>query len=101
MADDIAKSVIARFEHMYAQRAPWHNLWQQITDYIMPNRGDFPNDPNMHATGEDRTGQIFDGTAIWANEQFASGLSSFVVNPTEKWFALTSGDERVDRIRAV
>lgn len=90
------KIILERLEHLRAMRAPWENLWTQVSQYVMPNRGDFPNDPMSMNVGEQRTDLIYDSTAIWANEQFASGLNGFVVPPTEIWFSYSTGVKELD-----
>lgn len=93
-----ATDVIRRLEQLDTRRAQWLDLWQDVSDYVLPNRGDFPNEPNSLTIGERRTLRIFDSTAVWANEQFAAGFTSFVVSPTEQWFDLSTGDQELDEL---
>jgi hypothetical protein len=88
---------IGSLEALKVLRAPWENMWQDAMTYILPNRGDFTQ---ISSKGGARTDVIFEGTAGWANEQLAAGLSGLLTSPTERWFKLRFADAKVDKKKA-
>lgn len=87
---------VARLEQLKGIRAPHESSWNDATEYVLPNRGDFTI---SRGKGHTRTERIFDGTAPWANEQLASGLAGFLTNPTQRWFKLRFMDPKIDKRR--
>lgn len=76
-----------RLEALKGIRMNWDSLWQDVTDYVHPARGDFSK---ITSQGENnRVMKIFDGTAPWALSQFAAGLHGFLTPGTQRWFKLT------------
>jgi len=79
----------SKLKSLKARRAPWEDNWQNVSNYVNPNRGDFSA---TISKGGSRTRLIYDGTAPWALDQFASGLSGFLTSATERWFDLKTAD---------
>lgn len=93
MAADPAE-LIAEYDRLAAERAPWESRWQELTDYVLPDR-DFWASPGS------RTGQkVFDSTAIWCNEVFAAGMHALLTSPYMRFFAYETEDARVNRMPA-
>ena len=87
-----------RFNHLHSERATWENHWQELADYILPNR----NDINVVITpGSKRNTIILDNSAIQANELLAGAMHGLLTNPSTTWFDLTTGDKELDRLDAV
>lgn len=84
--EDIVKLLHSRYEYLNQRKSNWQNVWQECSDYVHPNRGDFST---KRWYGEKRTQLIFDATAPWALGQFAAGLHGFLTSPTQRWFTLT------------
>lgn len=82
---DKEKALLNRFEDMVASRRTFERPWQDIRELVRPNTTDFTGGPSP---GEVRTTRAFDSTAIDACNELASGLCSYLVNPTERWFSL-------------
>ena len=83
-----------RYEQLKTLRSNWEGIWNDITQYILPNRGDFTV---TRAKGTPRTDLIYDGTGPWANEQLAAGLAGFLTSPTQRWFKLRFTDKELDK----
>jgi len=83
------KILRSKLKSLQARRMPWEQNWQNIVNYVAPDRGDFSS---ITRKGRITTRLVYDGTAPWANEQFASGLISFLTSPTERWFSLETLD---------
>lgn len=87
-----------RYEQLKTLRSNWEGIWNDITQYILPNRGDFTV---TKAKGTPRTDLIYDGTGPWANEQLAAGLAGFLTSPTQRWFKLRCTDKDLDKEKGV
>ena len=87
-----------RYEQLKTLRSNWEGIWNDITQYILPNRGDFTV---TRAKGTPRTDLIYDGTGPWANEQLAAGLAGFLTSPTQRWFKLRCTDKDLDQEKPV
>jgi hypothetical protein len=83
-----------RFEQLRNLRSNWEGVWTDITNYVLPNRGDFTV---TRAKGSPRQDLIYDGTGPWANEQLAAGLAGFLTSPTQRWFKLKMSDPKLDQ----
>ena len=89
---------IDREDKMAAVKSPWLRILQDCTDYILPRRNSamFYNMPSVgkNVSPQLKGEKVFDGTAIWANEQLAATLSSGVTSSTQRWFAIKMEDDR-------
>ena len=70
-------------------RGLWNQDLQDVVRYIRPGTSDFLR---TLTRGESRHYEIYDGTALWALEQFASGLHTYNTSPTDRWFSLSTSD---------
>jgi hypothetical protein len=77
---------------LIGDRGLWDQDLQDIIRFIRPGSSDFLRELTR---GESRHSEIYDGTAIWALEQFAAGIHSFNTSPTERWFGLNIDDREL------
>jgi len=98
MADKLAKATKKHHEKLKSKRQNWDSHWQEIADYIAPNKDDVFVKQNTTG-GEKKTNkrQLFDATAIHSNSLLASALHGMLTNPTTLWFELTTGDPELDK----
>jgi len=89
MEDTRATALLKELEKARTARCSWEQHWQDIREYVRPVGMDFNR---QSAKGNRRTQLIFDGTAVNANEELASGLQSFLTNPVERWFEIQTED---------
>lgn len=95
---------LSRDDQMTSLKSNWTRILQQCTDFILPRRNS-----NMFYTGassqivnqppQTKGEKVFDGTAIWANEQLAAMLSSNVTSSTQRWFTIEAQDESLNEAR--
>jgi hypothetical protein len=93
MSKDKAVKLIKYYDKMKADRHTWDSHWQEIAEYILPNKDD------IHGTktaGEKKFSDLYDGTAVHSNELLASALHGMLTNPTTPWFGLTTGVPALD-----
>jgi hypothetical protein len=56
--------------------------------FVSPHRASFDNVSSLSAGGRregDQSKNTFDDTAVWANQMFANGLSSYLIPKAERW----------------
>jgi hypothetical protein len=87
------EEVIKRQEKFEAERSTTESTWQEILQYVVPRKG---NVISEGTPGEKRGSELFDTTAIMANELLAGALHSMLTNMTSPFFELVFGDEELD-----
>lgn len=95
-----AKEAIAEWGRRQTDRVVFMTHWQECANYIQPERNDYLT---QKMPGQKRMTFVYDGTPIWANEQFASGMHSLLTSTTLPWFFLKTESDRlnqIDRVRA-
>lgn len=82
-----------RFEKMKVDRANWESHWQECYDYIVPRKNDITVE---QAPGTKKNSELFDTTAIMANQLLSSALHGMLTNPSTRFFELVMGDPELD-----
>tara|TARA_B100001013_G_scaffold266587_1_gene168392 strand:+ start:3043 stop:4665 length:1623 start_codon:yes stop_codon:yes gene_type:complete len=86
MADnDTARVLLKRLDKLKTLRSTWETHWQEIAEYIVPRKADITV---RRSSGDKRTENIFDGTAIHAAEMLSASLHGMLTNPSTQWFGL-------------
>jgi hypothetical protein len=84
MPDSHALRVITEWNELRADQEPWRaELWQRISDYVMPRKSEINTTKTKSVDGY--TDRIYDTTAIHANTTLAAGTMDFLVGG--RWFA--------------
>ena len=81
----LASNLISHKDKICSNRSNFETVWEQISEFVLPNRGDFIT---KRSSGERRDLRVFDTTAIQANEMLAAALFSGLTNPASRWFSL-------------
>ena len=84
----LATAVIARWSALENSRSYWMSMWQTLATYVMPRKSYILNKqigPNV-----DRETQLFDTTAVRANQIMAAGIMSYVNDPHSNWVQLSA-----------
>lgn len=71
----------------------WQTHWQDIADYCLPRKDDIQT---KDTPGTKKHNLILDNTAITSLQLFAGALHGLLINPSEVWFELTTGDFELD-----
>lgn len=74
------------------ERQSWFAHWRELSDYILPRRGQFLGLPGQSDRGRKVNGKILDSTGTLAARTLASGLMSGVTSPARPWFRLAVAD---------
>lgn len=81
------KKDIKEFQDLKTERATFDNNWLEVEELVVPQRGTVVGGRRRSTPGDERREDIFDSTAVFANEQFAALLASQLINPALKWLA--------------
>jgi len=84
---------LERYESAAKRRGQWEKLWQDCYDYTLPQRSGFTS--AMRA-GEERTGNIYDATAMDAVDQLAASMLGNLTPSWSQWFGLKPGPDLSD-----
>lgn len=86
MADETAERLIQQHEKLKTTRTTFENHWDSIAPLVLPRQDDFFG--QHRPQGEERTEEIFDGTAPLALERFAAAVESLLTPRNQKWHTL-------------
>lgn len=92
---DVVQGIVKTCQKLKSRRSTADSTFQEISDYILLNKGDFQA---SHARGDRRDKRVFDSTAIQANEQLSSILHGGLTDPTQRWFNLRPTEEAFNQV---
>lgn len=75
------------------ERTNTENTWQECYKYTVPRKGDVTT---MLSPGDKRGSELFDTTAIHANELLSAALHGNLTNPAIQFLELVMGDPDLD-----
>jgi len=87
------EALIERYDTLKGERGAWESHWQEICDYILPNRNTITAEKTE---GEKKFDKLLDNTGVQANELLTGAINSMQVHTGGEFFGLTTGDERLD-----
>ncbi len=87
------KRISQRWDRMETAAINWKTHWQECYENILPRKEDVVA---SRMPGDRRNSDLYDSTAVLANEMLASALHGMLTNPETKFFELTFGDPRLD-----
>jgi hypothetical protein len=90
----LAEHIVKKFAKLKADRTNWDSYWEEIAEYILPRKD---NVYGNVVAGEKKHNRLYDSTSIHSNELLASALHSMLTNPTDVWFALSTGEKDLDK----
>jgi len=85
-------------DELSGDRATWETLWQDIIDFILPNRQPVLYD---EYPGEDRSIEKYDSTANHALFDLAASINSLLTNQSSDWLTLELEDDELNEIEEV
>ena len=83
------KSVMDRYKKAKGRWNNWQDVWEEIYDYVLPHRESF----FQEYSGQRRTENIYDETAVVGLPKFASRLQLGFFPPNGRAFKLAPGPE--------
>lgn len=85
----LVDEIVSRFEKLANERYTWESHWQEIAEYVLPRKAEITV---RRTPGEKRTRNLYDTTAIRANQILAAGLHGYLTSPGTPWFTLRLQD---------
>jgi hypothetical protein len=92
MKEELALKYIGNLDKLKSRRSNYDKVNQDITDYVMPNRGNFTSEKSA---GEELDRIIYDSTAITASQNLAAILSNGLTDPRTLWVKLKPTDSKL------
>jgi hypothetical protein len=80
-----AQELIKRFEYLKGRRNNFEKAWQDITDLMMPYRGDITT---KRSQGQRRVKGVFDTTAMNAADSFVNFIKGAIIPSGNDWVRL-------------
>ena len=77
------EDVLLKWEALKQRRDSWMDIWQQVSEVMHPNAGDFIR---THEPGERRTDDIFDAQPRIALRDLAATMDGLLKPKTSQWF---------------
>ena len=88
------KRVMDRYKKAKGRWNSWSDVWEEIYDYVLPHRESF----FQEFSGQRRTENIYDETAVVGLPKFASRLQLGFFPPNGRAFRLAPGPEFPDEL---
>ena len=85
--------IVKLHEQLKNDRTTWDQHWDEVATYVVPRKD---NVYGQAVAGSKRTNNLFDTTAIQANDDLASALHGMMTNPSIIWFSLATGEKKID-----
>lgn len=77
-----------RLAVLESERTNIESVWDLIEQFVVPFRGSFYNDEKNENSVDWRERDVFDSTAIMANQTLASSIHGSLTSPSFRWFDL-------------
>lgn len=93
---EAADQLERRFNQLAAQRLPSEGIWQEVFEYLAPERAIGWYSTPTDSAGSSATNQrarLFDSTAIDAGEVLKSNIASWMTPDNSRWFGLDAGQD--------
>lgn len=98
---DLRRHCERRMGALDRERQSWFQHWRELSDNILPRRGQFLSFAGQSDRGRKLNGKMLDSTGTLAARTLASGLMSGVTSPARPWFRLTVGDPALSQAPGV
>ncbi len=97
-SNSVGQRVLQKFKQMEGARVNWEGTWEEVAQYVIPNKDDVWN---SRTSGDRRGRRLYTGMPVHTNEALASALHGMLTNPATIWFGLSSGDRDLDQLQSV
>lgn len=93
-----ANRIVNRWASLDTDATNWKTHWQECYENIVPRKEDVIS---SRMPGDQRNDDLYDTTAILANEMLASALHGMLTNPETKFFDIVFNDQRIMEMQEV
>ena len=92
---------IKRYDALKYMRHNIEGIWDVIEKFVVPYRGKYFSDSYDEGEIEWRRRDLYDSTAVIANQNLAANMHSGLTNPTFRWFNARFRDEELNEMQEV
>lgn len=82
---ELAQRLMARHTGLQTERTVWDSFWQEIGNFVMPRKAEILSVTNSPSTAKQQ--ELFDSTAIRANNVLANGQLAWMTPHETSWFS--------------
>jgi len=94
------QEIIRRFQLQASDRTTVQEMWDLITEYVCPYRGEFFREQRDEHSIEWRDRSVWDATAIMAHQTLAASLHGSLTSPSTQWFDIRFRDDKLNKDKA-
>lgn len=94
---DRAAQIIRRFDKLKADRGTYDSHVQEVAERVVPRKSYVTVKHQKGSKTITINSELFDATAVFANQYMAAGLVSHLCPPNQRWFALKARDEELNK----
>lgn len=98
---DRADTIIRRFDKLKADRGTLDSHLQEVAERVVPCKSYVTTKRQEGSKVITFNAELFDATAVFANQDMAAGLISHLMPPNSRWFALKAKDPGLSKNTAV
>lgn len=91
----LREEIISRWTTLKQEREPFMDQWLEISRHVTPASGRYVGS-NTKNQARERFNRIYNNTSLRAANICAAGMQSGMTDESTQWFALTTGDEKLD-----
>ena len=84
-------------EQLESDREPWISLFEDLQEFLLPDRGLFTTAGQKPNSGDKHGAGIYDGTATRSLRVLAAGMQSGLTSPMREWFRLGFDDHDLEQ----
>ncbi len=96
-----AERIIRRFDKLKDDRGTLDSHLQEVAERVIPRKSYVTTKRTEGSKTITFNTELFDATAVFANQDMAAGLISHLMPPNSRWFALKAKDPELNKIPAV
>lgn len=96
-----ATAIIRRFDKIKTNRSTLDSHLQEVAERVIPRKSYVTTKRQEGSKTITFNTELFDATAVFANQDMAAGLISHLMPPNSRWFALKARDEELNKSPAV
>jgi len=96
-----AEQIIRRFDKLKSDRGTYNSHVQDVAERVVPRKSYVTVRRQKGAKTITFNSELFDATAVFANQYMAAGLVSHLCPPNSRWHALKLRNEELNKSEAV
>ncbi len=96
-----AEQIIRRYDRIKSDRGTLDSHVQEVAEYVVPRKSYVTTKRQEGTKVISMNTQLFDPTAVFANQYMAAGLISHLAPPNSRWHAIKARNEELNKSESV